>query len=157
MVGRHSTRADGNQWTLTVTTVELMDKDSTRARFPQDGKPPKGIRKWKLKVYKRLKVYERLSMAQNDCNLTHKFFIPFCGSQLASGQLQMYKSFLRRIVTALMRLCIEIAKCWQRRQTRYSHLPVSARGRRLLTFAVCRFDSSTNWQRARGSLTSRRT
>ena len=27
-------------------------------------------------------------MAQNDCNLTHKFFIPFCGSQLASGQLQ---------------------------------------------------------------------
>ena len=48
--------------------------------------------------------------------------------------------------SAVMRLCIEIAKCWQQ-ATRYSHLPVSARGRRLLTFAGCRFDSSTNLQR----------
>ena len=121
------------------------------------GKPPKGIRKGKLKVYKELKVYERLSTAQNDCSLTYIRLYSVLWLTVAFGTVEMYKNLLRRIVTAQIDEAVyRGAECWQRRQTRYSHLLVSVRGRHLLTFADCRFDSSTNLQRARGSLTSRR-
>ena len=82
-------------------------------------------------------------------------FDNFLWLTVAFGTVEMYKNLLRRIVTAQIDEAVyRGAECWQRRQTRYSHLLVSVRGRHLLTFAGCRFDSSTNLQRARGSLTS---